>query len=180
MLLGGFAFLLIASSGCMALGTATTETSTALVPASSKTSYQTVLPGDTIAISYVGFLTDGTVFSRTNEGEPVSFVVGSGKMIRGVEEAVVGMKLNERKRISIPKADAYGERRQELVRQFARSQFPVDVDPKPGMIIRLHDEQGKAIAGIIVDVKDDTVLVDLNHPLAGKDLQFDITIVSIG
>mgnify|MGYP000580738596 CR=1 FL=1 len=135
--------------------------------------------GDRIKVQYTGKLDDGTVFDKTKIGEPLEFVVGSGQIIPGFEKAVVGMKLNEEKEITVKPEEAYGKRDETLVREFPKSSLPKDFKPKKGMMIRLQGQSGRPIPGTIVDVKKNSITIDLNHPLAGKNLTFDIKVVDI-
>lgn len=138
-----------------------------------------VKEGDKVQVAYTGTLNDGTVFDRSNPGEPLEFTVGSGQIIPGFDEAVRGMKLDEEKRVTIKPEDAYGNRDESLVRTFPKSSLPENFLPEKGMVIGLQDQTGKSIPGTIVDIGNEELTIDLNHPLAGEDLTFDITIVSI-
>ena len=138
-----------------------------------------VKKSDKVKVQYIGRLADGTVFDKSNPGAPFEFIVGSGKVIRGFDKAVEGMKLNEEKRVTLKAEDAYGERNESLIREFPRVSFSDSLTPEVGMIIRLQDSAGRAMQGKIIEMNDNNVYVDLNHPLAGKDLTFDIKVVAI-
>jgi peptidylprolyl isomerase len=138
-----------------------------------------VKKGDKVKVHYTGRLEDGSVFDSSQDREPLEFTVGSGQMITGFDEAVEGMKLNEEKTVTIKAEDAYGQRDETLTREFPLSSLPKDFEPKIGMRIPLQDPTGRQRTGTIIDIAKNSVTVDLNHPLAGKDLIFDIKVVSI-
>ncbi len=135
--------------------------------------------GDTVQIEYTGKLKDGTVFDQTEEGQPFQFTVGSGDIIPGFEEAVKGMEADEEKTVDIKASDAYGERDESRVQQYSRESLPDDFEPQKGQVLALQDEEGRQIPVSVVDFTDETITVDLNHPLAGEDLIFDIKIVDV-
>lgn len=135
--------------------------------------------GDKVKVEYTGKLKDGTVFDRSKTGEPIEFVVGEGKIIPGIERAVEGMGEGERKTVTVPPGEAYGQRDEDLVRRLARNALPAGFKPEVGMVVSLDLQNGESIAATIVDVNDKDVVLDLNHPLAGRDLAFDITVVGV-
>jgi len=138
-----------------------------------------VKKGDKVKVHYTGRLEDGTVFDSSKDKNPLEFTVGSGQMIPGFDRAVEGMKLNEEKTITIKAEDAYGERDETLTREMPLTSLPKDVEPKIGMVIPMQDETERPRRGTIVDIAENSVIIDLNHPLAGKDLIFDIKVVSV-
>jgi len=138
-----------------------------------------VKKGDRVKVEYVGRLKDGTIFDKSKAGEPLEFTAGSGQIIPGFDKAVEGMRLNEEKKVTIKAEDAYGKREESLVREFPRSSLPKNFKPEKGMVLRLRDQSGRTIPGTIVDMTEGTITIDLNHPLAGKDLIFDIKVVDI-
>jgi peptidylprolyl isomerase len=109
----------------------------------------------------------------------LEFEVGSGHVIRGFDEGVVGMEPGEKKTIHIPAADAYGPSIPENVIEFPRTQFPPDMAPEVGMELNLRSQDGQNIPVVVADVKDEIVVLDANHPLAGRDLVFDVEVVEI-
>ena len=119
-------------------------------------------------------LKDGTVFQNTRPGKPLEFTVGSEQMPRGLDKAVRGMKLNERKKVTVESKDAYGNRDEGLVMKFIRADLPETFVPRIGQTIKLQE-----IGGTIVNVDETHVFLDCNHPLAGKDVVFDIKVVGI-
>jgi len=138
-----------------------------------------VKKGDKIKVEYEGKLEDGTVFdSSEKHGQPLEFEVGGGQMIKGFDEAVVGMEKDEEKEITLQPEDAYGQPNPELVKEVPRDQLP-EGDPKPGMMLGITLPNGMQLPAKIVDVSDDKVKIDLNHPLSGKVLTFKIKIVEI-
>lgn len=138
-----------------------------------------VKKGDRIKVQYTGRLGDGSIFDKSKMEEPLEFTVGSGQIIPGFDRAVEGMKLNEEKKVTILAEDAYGQRDETLIKEFPRVSLPENFKPEKGMAIRLQDQSGRAIPGIIIDITENNITIDLNHPLAGKDLIFDIKVVGI-
>ena len=135
--------------------------------------------GDNIQIHYRGRLEDGTVFDSSEGREPLEFQVGSGSVIPGFDEGVQGMEVGDKKTIHIPAAEAYGERHEHMLFEFPKDRFPAEIVPEEGMTLNMSDGQGQVIPVVITEVKDDVVLLDANHQLAGKDLIFDLELVSI-
>ncbi len=135
--------------------------------------------GDTVKVHYHGRFSDGTTFDSSEGRSPLEFEVGSGNVIKGFDEGVVGMATGEKKTIHIPAEDAYGPSVPENVIEFPRSQFPPDMQPEVGMQLNLRSQDGQNIPVVIVDVKDDVIVLDANHPLAGRDLIFDVEVVDI-
>src|ERR1700759_328676 len=135
--------------------------------------------GDKVKENYHGRLNDGTTFDSSQGRQPLEFEVGSGMVIKGFDEGVTGMSIGDKKTISIPAEDAYGERQEEMVIDFPRSNFPPDIEPEVGMTLNMHSENGQELPVIITDITDETITLDANHPLAGKDLIFDIELVDL-
>ena len=139
-----------------------------------------VKKGDKIKVEYEGKLEDGTVFdSSKTHGKPLEFEVGSGKVIKGFDEGVVGMEVNEEKEIKIDAKDAYGEHKPELIKKVPREQFPKEQEPKPGMFVMMGLPNGAQLPVKIIDVDEKEVTLDLNHPLAGKNLIFKVKLLEI-
>lgn len=134
---------------------------------------------DTVKVHYTGKLTDGEIFDSSLEREPIEFKVGAGQMIPGFENGVIDMKLNEKKTIEIPSAEAYGEVREELFQEVPKSQLPEEIKPEIGMGLAAQMPDGSQRQLRVSEVKEESIVVDANHPLAGKDLNFDIEIVEI-
>jgi FKBP-type peptidyl-prolyl cis-trans isomerase 2 len=135
--------------------------------------------GDVVAVHYTGRLEDGTVFDTSREGEPIEFEVGSGAVIEGFERGVEGMQVGEQREIRIAPENAYGERRDELELAVPREQLPEGFDPEVGQMLALQIAPGQQAIARIADVAGDSVTLDLNHPLAGQTLIFDIELVGI-
>ncbi|MDK2892225.1 peptidylprolyl isomerase [Methanohalophilus sp.] len=139
-----------------------------------------VSEGNTIKIDYIGTLDDGTVFdSSENHDQPLEFTVGAGEVIKGFEEAVMGMELNEEKEFRIEPADAYGEMSQELVYHIPKEQIQLDGEVSPGVILVVKTPEGMELPAKVIGVSDSEVVLDMNHPLAGKPLNFKIKVVEI-
>jgi len=132
---------------------------------------------DTVKVHYLGTLADGTVFDSSEGRDPLEFVVGSGSVIEGFDRAVIDMEEGQSKEVTIPSDRAYGPWSQELVFSLDREAFPFE--PQEGMVVRLSLPSGEDMAATVCAVEDQTVTLDANHPLAGKDLTFKITLVGI-
>jgi len=134
---------------------------------------------DQVKVHYTGTLTNGEVFDSSLQREPLAFTVGAGQMIKGFDEAVNGMSVNEKKTVTIPAAEAYGERNDDLLQVVPKTDLPDDMDPKVGQTLVASAPNGQQSQVVVSDVSDDTITVDANHPLAGKDLVFEIELVEI-
>ncbi|MBC8495943.1 peptidylprolyl isomerase [archaeon] len=140
----------------------------------------TVKKGDKVKVEYEGSFDDGTVFDKSEiHGKPLEFEVGSGQVIKGFDEALIGMKKGEEKTVKLKSADAYGEPKKELVQKIPRDHLPKDKEPAVDMMLLMGLPDGKQMPARIVDLTDKEVTVDINHPLAGKDLNFKLKIVDI-
>lgn len=135
--------------------------------------------GDKIKVHYHGKLRNGETFDSSEGREPLEFTVGGGQVIKGFDEGVKGMKVGDKKTVEIPVADAYGEKQQEMVIEFPKEQFPADMKPEVGMQLMMSNNNGQNFPVTVAEVKDDSVVLDANHPLAGQDLIFDLELVSI-
>jgi len=136
--------------------------------------------GNRIKVHYTGKLDDGTVFDSSRDREPLEFVLGNGQLIKGFEDAIYGMAPGDLKTVSIPNAEAYGDRREDLVLKMNRTQFPPSIDPVEGNRLSLRQPDGGVLNVMITAVTEDTVTLDANHPLAGKDLTFELEVVEVG
>jgi peptidylprolyl isomerase len=136
-------------------------------------------PGDTVKVHYTGKLEDGTVFDTSTDSDPLQFTIGDGQIIPGFEQAVVGMNSGESKTIKVPVDEAYGPHREEMVLVVDRNQLPADLIPEVGQQLQNRQPDGQTIVVTVTDVSESSVTVDANHPLAGKDLTFDIQLVEI-
>ncbi|WP_081211212.1 FKBP-type peptidyl-prolyl cis-trans isomerase [Salegentibacter sediminis] len=139
-----------------------------------------VKQNDTVKVHYTGKLTDGQVFdSSVERGEPIEFTMGQGQLIPGFEKGLIDMEVNEKKTINIPKEEAYGEPREELIQEVPKSQLPEEIKPEVGMGLVSKSPDGQEMNLVVKEVKDESIVVDGNHPLAGKDLVFDLEVVEI-
>jgi peptidylprolyl isomerase len=135
--------------------------------------------GDTVKVHYTGRLSDGSVFDTSENREPLEFILGGGRLIAGFDEAVVGMSADESKTVMLTTEKAYGPYNQEMVMVVDRTRMPSDVKPEVGQNFQIPGPNGNTLFVIVKDVSDATVTFDANHPLAGKDLTFDIQLVEI-
>jgi FKBP-type peptidyl-prolyl cis-trans isomerase 2 len=135
--------------------------------------------GDTVKLHYTGKLDDGTVFDSSVDREPLEFKIGGNQVIKGFEKAVIDMKPDESKTVTIPPDEAYGPYREEMIADVPRQQFPPSVQPEVGQHFELKQENGEPIVVTVTQVSESEVTIDANHPLAGKDLTFDIQLVEI-
>ncbi len=138
-----------------------------------------VQKGDTVKIHYHGRLSDGTVFDSSNGRAPLEFTVGSGSVIPGFDSGVQGMQIGDKKTIEIPFPEAYGPVDPSMVLEFPKSQLPEDLQPEVGMELAMNDESGQQLPVVIEEVKPESIILNANHPLAGKDLIFDLELMDI-
>ena len=138
-----------------------------------------VKKNDTVKVHYTGKLTNGQVFDSSLEREPLEITVGEGKLIPGFENAILDMKVNDKKTVEIAKEEAYGDVQEELFHQVQKEQLPQDMEPEVGMGLASKGPDGTEHQFRVVDIKDDHIVVDGNHPLAGQDLVFDLELVEI-
>ncbi len=140
----------------------------------------TVKEGDKVKVHYTGTLKDGTQFDSSRDREPLEFTLGEGQLIPGFEKAVIGLSEGESTSVDIPSEEAYGERRDDLEIEVTKEELPGEVEPEVGVQLQVkQNENGRSIPVTITDVTDDKVTLDANHPLAGKDLKFDIELLEI-
>lgn len=135
--------------------------------------------GDTVKVHYTGKLEDGTVFDSSEGRDPIEFTIGHRQVITGFELAVIGMNPGEAKTATVSAADAYGPRYDEMVVSVERDQFPAHLDPQVGQRLQIRQAQGQSITVTVTDVSESNITLDGNHPLAGKDLTFDIQLQEI-
>jgi FKBP-type peptidyl-prolyl cis-trans isomerase 2 len=135
--------------------------------------------GHTVRIHYKGTFEDGSVFESSDEGEPLEFTIGEQVVIPGLEKAVIGMNEGETKAVTVPPDEAYGPYRSIQVIPLKRSQLPPDINPEVGKTIQLRDTDGAIQNAFFKEVTEETVVVDTNHPLAGKTLNFEIKLLEI-
>ena len=136
-----------------------------------------VKPNSKVKVHYTGLLYDGSVFDSSEGKEPLEFTIGENQVIPGFENGVKEMKLNEEKNIKIEAKDAYGERDERMVVSIQRDKFPPEIEV--GGTLVLKGPEGQRMPAKIKDIKDNEVIIDLNHPLAGKDLNFKVKVIAI-
>ena len=135
--------------------------------------------GDKVKVHYTGRFEDGEVFDSSENSNPLEFVIGGGNLIEGFENAVVGMSPGEVKTEKIPAEDAYGSYNENLIVVVKRENVPMDIEPEPGQELEVRSPEGDIIPVVVTEVNGDIIKLDANHPLAGKDLLFDIKLVEI-
>ena len=138
-----------------------------------------VKENNTVKVNYTGKLADGQVFDSSEGKEPLEVTLGQGQLIPGFEKGLIDMKLNEKKTITIAKDEAYGDVNDALIQEVNKAQLPQDMAPEVGMGLVSKTPDGQEINLLVVEVKEETIVVDGNHPLAGKDLVFDLEVLEI-
>ena len=136
--------------------------------------------GDTVRIHYTGTLNDGSTFDSSEGRDPLQFEVGSGQIIPGLDKELPGMAVGDKKTVNIPAAEAYGEKNPQMQQAIPREQIPANIPLELGMRLQMQTPEGQVIPVTVATVDEQTVTLDANHPLAGKDLTFDFEVVSIG
>ncbi len=140
---------------------------------------QQVKNGDKVKVHYHGRLTDGTTFDSSQGREPLEFEVGSGMVIKGFDDGVMGMVIGDKKTLQIPADEAYGDKSPDVLVEFPIEQFPEDMKPEIGMQLNMTSTNGQVVPVVITEVLEESVILDANHPLAGEALVFDIELVEI-
>lgn len=135
--------------------------------------------GDRVRVHYTGSLDDGTLFDSSRKRDPLEFTLGEGQLIKGFEVAVDGMSAGQNKTITIPAAEAYGPHRDELVSELPRGQIPSEIELTEGLQLEAQHPDGQVVRFVVASFDDQTITLDGNHPLAGKDLTFEIEVVEI-
>jgi peptidylprolyl isomerase len=135
--------------------------------------------GAYISVEYTGTLKNGDIFDSSHGRKPLEIHMGAGQMIPGFETQLMGMALNEKKVFTLDPEDAYGPRDADLMQSIPRSEVPPEMDVKVGMIVGLRSSDGNRTPALIAELNDEQVTLDLNHPLAGESLTFDIEVVGI-
>jgi FKBP-type peptidyl-prolyl cis-trans isomerase 2 len=135
--------------------------------------------GDTVLVNYTGKLDDGSVFDTSQQRGPLRINLGETRLIPGFQNAVVGMQPGETKTATIPPDEAYGPRRDEMVLDIDRGKLPAEIDPHVGQDLQLQTQTGQPVPAKVVEVSEEAIKVDANHPLAGQELTFDIELVEI-
>lgn len=135
--------------------------------------------GDQVAVHYTGKHSDGSIFDSSEGKTPLEFQIGSGMVIKGFDDGVTGMSIGDKKTIIIPAAEAYGEHSTENTVSIERTQIPTHIELAIGASLNMHQDEGQVVEVLITDISETHVTLDANHPLAGKDLTFDLELVSI-
>ena len=141
---------------------------------------KTIEKNDVVQVHYTGTLADGEVFDSSREREPLQVKMGQGQLISGFEDALMGMAVNEKKTFTLEPEQAYGQRDESAVRAYPRAQIPAEIDLQIGQILALSNSQGQQIPAKVTEMDENNVTLDLNHPLAGQSLTFDIEVMGIG
>ena len=139
----------------------------------------TAKKGDIVKVHYTGKLNSGEQFDSSKGRSPLEFTVGAGQMIPGFDAAIPGMAIGEKKTINIAPGEGYGEKNEDAIIEFPKSNIPAGMKMEPGMKLQLRNEAGQPVPVVVTEVKDDVVILDANHELAGKELIFDIELVEI-
>jgi FKBP-type peptidyl-prolyl cis-trans isomerase SlpA len=134
---------------------------------------------DTVKVHYKGTLSDGQVFDSSEGREPLQFKLGSGQVITGFDKNVEGMEVNEEKTIKIPANEAYGEIKNELIQEVPKKHIPEDLKPEVGMKLVSKTPDGHEIPLVVTEIKEESIVVDANHPLAGHELTFEVKLIEI-
>ena len=135
--------------------------------------------GDTVQVHYTGRLTDGTTFDSSAQRDPLEFTLGQGEIIPGFEQAILGMQPEDSKTVTISSEQAYGPHRAELLICVERQEFPTEIQPQVGQRLQMTQNDGTPVPVVVTAVTEADVTLDANHPLAGQELVFDITLVAI-
>jgi FKBP-type peptidyl-prolyl cis-trans isomerase 2 len=135
--------------------------------------------GDTVRIHYTGTLSDGSTFDTSSGREPLEFTVGSGQIIPGLDRAIAGMSVGDKKTVEVPASEAYGDRNPDGIQSVPREQVPDHIPLDPGTQLQVQTGDGRTLPVLVAEVTEEAVVLDANHPLAGKDLTFEVELVEI-
>jgi len=133
--------------------------------------------GSTVKVHYTGKLDDGTVFDTSTEREPLEFTLGEGKVIPGFEAAVKSMEIGQSKTVTIPAEEAYGPHRDDLLVPIEKNHLPKGLEPEVGQRLQMQKTNGQMSIVTITEVAEKAITIDANHPLAGKNLTFELELV---
>lgn len=139
----------------------------------------TAKANDKVKVHYKGTLSNGEIFDTSEGRDPLEFTLGTGQVIPGFDEGIEGMTIDESKTINIPSTNAYGDIRKELIQEVPKTHIPEEIKPEIGLQLMSSTPDGQQIPLVVTEIKDETIIVDANHPLAGKDLTFEVTLVGI-
>ena len=135
--------------------------------------------GDAVKVHYTGKLENGEEFDSSVGREPLAFTVGAGQMIKGFDAALTGMEVGDKKQVNITALDGYGERSEEAMIDFPKENIPADMKLEIGMTLTLTNQEGQPFPVVVIEIKEESIVLDANHFLAGKALVFDIELVEI-
>ena len=135
--------------------------------------------GDTVRIHYTGTLSDGTTFDSSAGRDPLEFTVGSGQIIPGLDKAISGMSVGDKKVVEVPADEAYGPHNPEGIQSVPRAQVPDHIPLDPGTQLQVQTGDGRTLPVTVTEVTEEVVTLDANHPLAGKDLTFEVELVEL-
>lgn len=135
--------------------------------------------GDTVQVHYTGTLDDGTVFDSSRDREPLEFELGARQVIPGFEDAVRGLEVGDSVEVQLSPDQAYGERNEELLVDVAKSDLPDGLEPEVGQTLEVRTDDDEPMAAWVSEIGDDSITVDLNHPLAGRELNFEVELVDV-
>jgi peptidylprolyl isomerase len=135
--------------------------------------------GDTVVLNYTGSFSDGSTFDSSEGRDPLEFQLGSQQVIPGIEKAVTGMTVGEKKNVTVTPDEGYGERDETRLQDVPRTQLPADLPTEPGTHLAMQTPDGQTVPVTVAKADDETVTLDANHPLAGRDLTFDLELVGI-
>lgn len=138
-----------------------------------------VTKGDTVKVHYTGKFENGKEFDSSLDRQPLQFEVGAGNVIKGFEDAVVGLKIGDKKSVTIPAENAYGSYDENLLFEIPKENVPEGITPEVGMRLQLVNQQGQTAHVVVTEILDEMVRLDANHPLAGKTLVFDLEVLEI-
>lgn len=141
---------------------------------------EAVKTGDTIRVAYTGKLESGEVFDTSEGREGLKFTVGAGQLIKGFDQAVLGMTIGDKKTVTIPPEEAYGPRDENRLVDIPASAIPAEMEIKEGMQLQLSDPNGNPVMAVVAEIGEETIKMDVNHVLAGRTLVFDIKIEEMG
>ena len=135
--------------------------------------------GDTVKIHFTGKLQDETVIETSKDRDPLEFTIGDGNVIPGLEQGVIGMAAGDKKTIAISPEDAFGQPQEDLLVDINKSEFPKDVELKAGAYLNIESSDGKEFKAKVVEIKEEMVTLDANHPLAGATINYDVELIEI-
>ena len=135
--------------------------------------------GDKVKVHYTGTLSDGKIFDSSRDKEPFEFILGHGQVIEGFEDALLGMEIHQIKTFTIPSDKAYGQKKDQLIATIERTLLPENFEPKIGQYLVMQGKDGQKINPLVTDITETNITLDGNHPLAGKDLTFELELLEI-